>query len=333
MSQDAAIQQWRSLEYGMFIHFGPNTFSGQAWGDGKFPAADFQPSRWNPDAWAEIAERAGMRYAVLTSKHHDGFCLWPTQLTDYSVKNSPGARDYFGEFAEAFRRRGLAVGVYYSLWDLNCPCYDDDAQYAAFMRGQLTELLTGYGDICEVWFDGAWDKESAERTWQAEARAYLRGGIDLSGARWEWDRLYNTIKELQPGCMVANNSSSVRRGAIRYLPVDVRTAEHFDFVFDGQPCPVLDESEVVDADGKTWQLPLEYETTLNPAWFYSANSHYIPPAPATVAHWRARAQAEDANLLLNVGPDTTGTIPAYEAAILIEAENEFAGAGELSHKT
>jgi alpha-L-fucosidase len=106
-----------------------------------------------------------MQYAVLTAKHHDGFCLWPSRYTEYCVRNSPGQPDVVGLYAEAFRAAGLKVGLYYSLWDRNYPYYEDDEIYAAYMRDQISELLTGYGDILELWFDGGWDKDHPTRQW------------------------------------------------------------------------------------------------------------------------------------------------------------------------
>ncbi len=126
---EAVRKDWQSLGYGLFLHFGPNTFAGVGWGDGKFPASEFAPSELNPAQWADMALEAGMRYAVLTAKHHDGFCLWPSQHTGYSVNNSPGRPDVVGRFVEAFRKAGLQVGLYYSLWDRNFPAYEDDGVY------------------------------------------------------------------------------------------------------------------------------------------------------------------------------------------------------------
>jgi alpha-L-fucosidase len=139
-----AKKAWMNLGYGLFTHFGPNTLAGDSWGDGKFPAADVHFSHLNINQWAEMAAEAGMKYAVLTSKHHDGFCLWPSKYTEYCVKNSPGSPDIVAAYVEAFRKAGLKVGLYYSLWDRNYPQYEDDAAYAAFMRNQMTELLTNY---------------------------------------------------------------------------------------------------------------------------------------------------------------------------------------------
>ncbi len=143
MIEPGPVQKdWMALGYGLFLHLGPNTFAGVGWGDGKFPAHDFAPSELNLAQWADMAADAGMRYAVLTAKHHDGFCFWPSQHTDYCVKNSPGQPDVVNRFVEAFRKAGLKVGLYYSLWDRNYPAYEDDARYAEYIRAQMTELLT-----------------------------------------------------------------------------------------------------------------------------------------------------------------------------------------------
>ena len=107
-----AQRDWQGLGYGLFLHFGPNTFAEVGWGDGRFPASQFAPTALNPSQWAEMAAEAGMRYAVLIAKHHDGFCLWPSQHTRYSVSQSPGQPDVVGKFVEAFRRAGLKVGLY-----------------------------------------------------------------------------------------------------------------------------------------------------------------------------------------------------------------------------
>src|SRR5690349_15141304 len=125
-SPTPAQRAWMALGYGMFIHFGPNTLTGSGWGDGKFPAGDFSFSKLDIKQWAGVAAEAGMRYAVLTSKHHDGFCLWPSRHTEYCVKNSPQRIDVVTAFVEEFRKAGLKPGLYYSLWDRNFPRYEDD---------------------------------------------------------------------------------------------------------------------------------------------------------------------------------------------------------------
>src|SRR5207244_2487752 len=140
----AAQAEWMRLGYGMFAHFGPWTWSGQ--GDGKFPAAEVHAPALDMRAWARLAAESGMRYAVLTAKHVDGFCLWPSQHTTYSVAATPARRDLVAEFVDAFAAAGLAVGLYYALLDRHCPFFEDDARYAQYVRDQIDELL-GYGDL------------------------------------------------------------------------------------------------------------------------------------------------------------------------------------------
>ncbi len=319
---DSAREAWRDLGYGMFIHFGMNTFDGKGWGDGQSPAARFNPEQLDCNQWADLAAEAGMKYAVLTTKHHDGFCLWPTRHTDYCVRNAGCTTDVVGAFVDAFRRAGIQTGLYYSLWDTNCPFYEDDARYAQFMRDQIAELLTNYGPVVELWFDGAWDKDHPTRKWQFDPAWHETVDRDvLHGSRWQWKQLYQHIHQLQPTCLVVNNTSSDRPGRIRYLPVDLRTAEHYDFVHNGVVHHAVTDDRVFDeSDGTEVELPLEYCTTLNPDWFWIRNKHYSHPSAETIADWRRRARATRANLLLNVGPTTDGLIPEYHRAYLRDAE-------------
>jgi alpha-L-fucosidase len=315
-----AQSDWLTLGYGMFIHFGANTFAGKAWGDGSFPLDEFNPRVVDTDQWAEVAAEAGMRYAVLTTKHHDGFCLWPTRYTDYSVKNTPYGRDVVGAFVESCRRVGIRPGLYYSLWDRNFPDYEDDPVYAAFMRNQITELLTAYGDIVELWFDGAWDKDHPTRAWPYDPAwvADLQSGLGY-GERWEWTALYDLIHALQPDCIVLNNSGSDRPGQVRYPPVDARTSEHFNFIWQGRRVTPITDMVFHHGQDTTIALPLEFCTSLNPNWFWLENEYYSHPSAAAIADWLTTARAANANLLLNVGPNRDGVIPDYHRPFLREA--------------
>jgi alpha-L-fucosidase len=307
-----AQAEWMSLRYGLFVHFGPWTYCGN--GDGKFPAADLRAPALDTARWAALATEAGMRYAVLTAKHIDGFCLWPSEHTRYSVMATPERRDWVGEFVDAFRAAGLRVGLYYALLDRSCPFYEDDARYAAYVRDQVVELLTRYGDIIELWFDGAWDKDHPTRDWPHDTT-----WPQPSGARWEWARLYEHIHRLQPRCLVLQNSSSDRPGVPNYLPVDARTSEHFDFVWQERLCTPQVDPIWASAGGAVY-LPLEYCTTLTPGWFWQVDAGYSHASAETIAGWRLRAEAQKANLLLSLGPDTSGEIPAYHRDFLVEAE-------------
>lgn len=308
-----AARAWERLGYGLFLHFGVNTFAGCGWGDGTFPAKQFAPDRLNPCQWAEFAVEGGMKYAVLTAKHHDGFCLWPSAHTGYSVANAGVRTDVVRAFADAFRTAGLKVGLYYSLWDRNCPCYHDDDAYAAYMKAQLTELLTGYGDILELWFDGGWDKDSPNRSWRWEPGP---GDAAPDGRRWHWREIYDHIHALQPECMVIQNSSSNRPGRIRYRPADIRTSEHFNFVMG-------DRLHCVEAVSPDSELPLEFCTTLTPDWFYNENAQFSHPSAECIAGWRAAANRSGGNLLLNLGPDKHGLLPQYHYSFLTEADRIF----------
>ena len=181
---------WMELGYGLFLHFGLNTFAGVPWGDGKFPPELVDLKSLDIQQWAGVAAEAGMKYAVLTAKHHDGFCLWPSQYTEYSINNSPWKTDVVGSFVKEFRKAGLKTGLYYSLWDRNFPRYEDDEVYAGYLQNRISELLSNYGDILELWFDGGWDKDHPDRAWPFQQGWESNPNSGLRhGERWHWYEL------------------------------------------------------------------------------------------------------------------------------------------------
>lgn len=312
-----AQRVWTALGYGLFLHFGPNTFAGTSWGDGRFDAAGFAPTDLDPGQWADVAVQAGMRYAVLTAKHHDGFCLWPSAHTEYSVKHAPGQPDVVRLFVDAFRKAGIKVGLYYSLWDRNYPDYENDTIYAEYMRAQIGELLTQYGEIVELWFDGGWDKDHPTRQWAFDPKWEQDPQSGLShGERWEWQQLYAHIHRLQPECLVVKNSSSDWPGDVRYHPVDVRTSEHFHFIWEEQ----VREAKLSPTEtGQPAYLPLEFCTTITPGWFWNAGQAYSHPSSVTIYDWYNTARAAQANFLLNIGPNAAGRLPEYHRPFLQQA--------------
>src|SRR5688572_31295304 len=184
--------QWQRDELALFLHFGVNTFTDREWGDGKESPTIFNPGRLDARAWAKTARAAGFRAMILTAKHHDGFCLWPTKTTRHSVVSSPwrgGGGDLVREFVDACRAEGLRPGLYLSPWDRNNPHYGDSPRYNDLYCEQLTELLTNYGALSEVWFDGA-------------------NGEGPNGKRqiYDWPRVWALVRKLQPGAVMFSDA-------------------------------------------------------------------------------------------------------------------------------
>ena len=220
--QPNALQQSQIKRgYGMFIHFGINTFNEVEWSKGNLPAASFNPTNLDCDQWIKTAKEAGFRYVILITKHHDGFCLWDSKFTDYDVAAAPVKTDVVAAVSKACKKYGLEFGLYYSLWDRHEPSHNDPnpQAYVEFMKHQLTELLTRYGTICELWFDGAWAKKDTA---------------------WHLAEVYDHIKKLQPNCLVTVNHTitipeknkgirlpkDMKEGdPIRFHPVDFRTKD------------------------------------------------------------------------------------------------------------
>ena len=171
----------------MFIHFGINSFSNVEWSDGTIPALDYKPTAIDAEQWVRIAYEAGMNYVILITKHHDGFCMWDSIYTEYSVANSGNKTDVVRAVADACVKYNIKLGLYYSLWDCHEPSFkvDFDEGYIKFMCNQLTELLDGnYGEVVELWFDGAWEKKCTQ---------------------WKFEKIYDLVKKLQPKCQIGIN--------------------------------------------------------------------------------------------------------------------------------
>jgi alpha-L-fucosidase len=317
-----AQRRWMDLGFGLFIHFGINTYYDVEWSDGTLDPAAFDPTELDTDQWCRAARAAGMKYVVLVTKHHDGFCLWPTQYTRYSVASTPFRGDVVRSLVDSARKHDLQVGFYYSIWDRHEPTHDqDEYAYVEFMKNQLTELLTGYGPIVELWFDGFWRKQRSG--WRDAAGnfvspdQFVQAWRNEGAYRWQMDHLYQFVHRLQPDCMVMNNATTAFPG-VPLHPVDARSGEK-----------ATDKT----ADRKVWHfnardlyLPLQIETTLSqkgPEGQFETGSWFWHPWDDTVAsreqilEWLRTAERLEANLLLNAGPMANGKLrPQDERALL-----------------
>lgn len=293
----------------MFIHFGMNTFAELEWSDGSIPVETYNPTDLNCEQWVKVASEAGFRYVLLITKHHDGFCLWDSKYTDYDVMSSPVKRDVVKEVSEACKKYGLQFAIYYSLWDRHEKSYQshDFNDYIAYMSNQLRELLTNYGPICEVWFDGGWDKPIAQ---------------------WQLPKLYSLIKKMQPKCAVGVNHTISYPNSIRkiVLPdsmvVDNKyTFQYFpsDFrLWDPKIAHRLDKKQYV-YQGESYYLPFEHTLCISKAWTWFQKTKNLPVRDLDeleeLFYW---CTDNDNTLVINIPPDKTGNIREYEANTVIK---------------
>ena len=294
--------------YGMFIHFGVNTFDEKEWSDGTIPASRYNPTHLDCDQWVRVARDAGFRYVLLVTKHHDGFCLWDSKLTDYDVASSPVKTDVVGAVAAACRKYGLGLAFYYSLWDRHEPCYRDKdfGKYIDYMCGQLTELLTQYGDVCEVWLDGGWDRKPAD---------------------WQLDRVYRLIKKHQPYCAVSvNHTIETQPGSRKFAHPDDMTEDN-KFYFQYFPCdfrlwdPKIahpDDKKQYLHEGKSYYVPFEHTLCISKRWSWFAKKQMEPARDLDeLEELFYRCTAGGNTLVVNLPPDQTGRIREHEANTVI----------------
>ncbi|AMV40294.1 alpha-L-fucosidase [Planctomyces sp. SH-PL62] len=300
--------RWQGLETYAFLHFGPNTFTDKEWGYGDESPALFNPTDFDADAIVADLKTGGMRGLVVTAKHHDGFCLWPSKFTEHSVKNSPwrdGKGDVVRELSDACKRQGLRFGVYLSPWDRNHQDYGKP-EYVAYYRDQLRELLTEYGPIFEVWFDGANGGDGyyggARTTRKIDALTY-----------YEWDRTIALVRELQPdACIFSDLGPDVRWvGNESGVAGDTcwSTFDPAGFAVGKTPGEILN---VGMRDGPVW-LPAEVDVSIRPGWFYHAAEDQAVKSVDRLDRLYFDSVGRGCNLILNIPPDRRGRIHEADA--------------------
>jgi alpha-L-fucosidase len=299
---------WHSLETTAFLHFTVNTFTDKEWGYGDEDPNLFAPAHFDADAIVAPLADAGMKGVILTAKHHDGFCLWPTSTTDHSVRSSSwqsGKGDVVGAIAGAARRHGLEFGVYVSPWDRHQEDYGTPA-YLSIYRRQLTELLTGYGPIFEVWHDGA----NGGDGFYGGARQ--KRTIDKN-TYYDWPRTWELIRKLQPGAVIFSDVGPDVRwvGNERGIAGDPCWATYDPVGVDGGPASPgnvrAQESPVGHRHASHW-LPAECDVSIRPGWFWHAAENAKVKTPAQLIQLYYQSAGRGANLLLNIPPNREGLL-------------------------
>jgi alpha-L-fucosidase len=304
--------RWHGLEYYGFLHFTVNTFTDKEWGYGDEDPAIFNPAALDTRQWARTARDAGMNGLILTAKHHDGFCLWPSRYTEHSVKRSPwksSQGDVVRELADACREFGLQLGLYLSPWDRNHSDYGRPA-YLTYYRNQLRELLTNYGPLFEVWFDGANGGDGyyggARERRQIDNRTY-----------YDWENTWSIVRELQPLAVMFSdagpdvrwigNESGVGFETL-WLPLNRRA------IYPGYP--KFADYAPGQADGSDW-VPPEVDVSIRPGWFYHPAEDAKVKTVEQLLEIYYASVGRSANLLLNVPPDRRGLIHETDAQRLL----------------
>jgi len=304
------------MEFYAFLCFNMNTFTDREWGNGKESPALFDPTEYNPAQWIDAIASAGMKGIILVCKHHDGFCIWPSRYTEHCIRNSPfqdGHGDVVRDVADACRDKGLAFGVYLSPWDMNAPMYGQGEAYDEYFCNQLTELLTGYGDIFSVWFDGACGEGP-------------NGKVQV----YDWERYYALIRKLQPGACISvsgpdvrwcgNEAGDTRESEWSVLPTAFDSPEEVAAKSQQSDDTAFREKKIWDterdlgsrtflegAKGLAWR-PAETDTSIRPGWFYHAHEDDKVRSVETLLDIWYRTVGGNSTLLLNIPPDRRGLL-------------------------
>ena len=299
---------WQQMELTAFLHFGINTFTGREWGDGKEDPALFNPSELNAEQWVRTLKEAGFKMVLLTAKHHDGFCLWPTATTKHSVASSPwkkGRGDVVRELRKACDKYDMKFGVYLSPWDRNAECYGDSPRYNDFFISQLTELLTNYGEVHEVWFDGA-------------------NGEGPNGRKqvYDWEAFYKTIQRLQPKAVMAIMGDDVRwvgneKGLGRETEwsatvltpgIYTRSEENNKRLGVFSKAKDLGSRSMLAEATELFWYPSEVDVSIRPGWFYHAEEDTKVKSLKHLSDIYFQSVGYNSVLLLNIPPDRRGLI-------------------------
>lgn len=299
------------MEFYAFVHFTVNTFTDREWGDGTESPAIFDPVKLDARQWVDAIRDAGMKGLILTCKHHDGFCLWPSKHTRHSVAASPCRRDVVGEVAEACREGGLRFGVYLSPWDRNHPLYGTGKPYDDYFVAQLTELLTDYGEVCSVWFDGACGE-----------------GPNGKKQHYDWDRYYAVIRELQPEACIhvcgpdvrwcGNEAGDTREAEWSVVPARTADTEKVQSASQQEDSAEFRQRRihawdrdlgsraiVADEPDLIW-YPAEVNTSIRPGWFWhESENDQVRPLEKLIDIYE-KSVGGNATFLLNIPPTREG---------------------------
>jgi len=278
---------WQDLEFGVIIHFSTNTFLNQEWGDGSANPSVFNPTQFDPEQWMKAIHDSGAKYVVLVAKHHDGFCLWPTEQTSYSVKSSPwkdGKGDVVGDVARAARKYGLKFGVYLSPWDRHEPKYKDSAEYDKYYNAELEELATHYGDLVEFWLDGA----------------------GSAGHVYNFTKIIETLRTYQPDTIVFADTGLFEYGDARWVGNEAGIVDYENW-------------NVIDRHGYRRWRPVEADTPLRDKhWFWHPNDEASLKSLDTLLDTYDKTVGRGAQLMLGLAPDNRGLLPDSDVKRLTE---------------
>ena len=278
---------WQDLEFGVIIHFGTNTFMDREWGDGTASPEVFNPTQFDPEPWMRAIKAAGAKYVVLVAKHHDGFCLWPTEQTNYSVKSSPwndGKGDVVRRVSDAARKYGLKFGVYLSPWDRHEPKYKNSPAYDDYYVAQLQELTTNYGDLVEFWLDGAGSE----------------------GHVYNFPRIIENLRMYQPNTLVFADAALFEYGDIRWAGNENGTIPYENW-------------NVLDRHGYLRWRAVEADTPLHKEhWFWHPNDEATLKSVDELISTYEGSVGRGGQLMLGIAPDQRGLLPEADATRLEE---------------
>jgi len=297
--------EWQKMEYYMFIHFGPNTFTDKEWGDGSEDPKVFNPTHLDTRQWARIAKAAGMTAIIITAKHHDGFCLWPSKFSTHTVRESPwkdGKGDILKELSQACKEYGLKFGVYLSPWDRNHPDYGTPA-YNQVFANTLQEVLINYGEVFEQWFDGA----NGE-------------GPNGKSQEYDWPLFHSVVYKNQPKAIIFSDIGPGARwignesGIAGETNWSILNTKGFGL---GKLAPSPNVLNTGNGNGQNW-VPGEADVSIRPGWFYSPKTNDKVKSLSQLLNIYYSSVGRNANLLLNVPVDRRGLIHPNDSTRLME---------------
>ncbi|HEX5151971.1 MAG TPA: alpha-L-fucosidase [Parafilimonas sp.] len=299
---------WQQMDYYFFVHFGPNTFTDLEWGKGTEPEDVFNPTNLDCGQWCRIAKAAGAKGIIITAKHHDGFCLWPSKYSKHTVAQSKwknGKGDVLRELSDSCKKYGLKMGVYLSPWDRNHPEYGTPGYNEVFIN-MMKEVVSNYGPFFEFWWDGA-------------------NGEGPNGKKqvYDWRRFEQTMRTIAPNTVVFSDIGPDARwvGNERGIAGDpnwnlLDTAGYTR----GEGAPSTDTLNHGNVNGKNW-IPAECDVSIRPGWFYHTEEDGKVKTPGQLFDLYLKSVGRGANLLLNIPPDRRGMITSFDSAALVDFKN------------